>query len=116
MVDQKAKDELAKALKQAQLTEQEKLMQWLPVVAKTSLSGAMAERAQWKKKFKGPGRPHGAVKEGRPSNIELARTFLEQKPASNKSDSALKEAIGKKWLGRTASITAIDRGLKELSG
>jgi hypothetical protein len=49
-------------------------------------------------------------------NKQMAREFVQQK-RSNKyiSDSALKARIGKReHLGRSASIEAIDRGLKDL--
>jgi hypothetical protein len=54
-----------------------------------------------------------------PRNVQLAQEFLRRRSISgNLSDTRLKERIGKDLygLGKTASVDAIDDGLKKLSG
>jgi hypothetical protein len=109
MVDPKVKDKLVKALREAQLTEEEKIMQWLPVVANTMRKGAMGERK------------HLYKKSGRPKNEErdkqLAREFLRRRKVTSPrlKDSTLKATIGKEQgLKRSASIEAINKGLQAL--
>ena len=111
MVDQKVKDELAKALKEARRTKEEKVLPWLPVVANTMLKGAVGER---KRLYKKSGRPKNEERDK-----QWAREFLAQrkvKPARIKN-CAIMAAIGKdrRGLSRNASIEAIKRGLEALA-
>ena len=87
---------------------------------------AMLSEADFKHKFEpaaltGIRVREGASRGGRPPpnderNIAMAREFQATRATATNSDTALKASIGKRYgLRRTASIEAIDQGLKKLS-
>jgi len=66
-----------------------------------------------------PGANKGGRKRGETisRDMRLAKEFQRKRLSSPLSDTALKQAIGKKdELGRSASVEAVNRGLKKLSG
>jgi hypothetical protein len=81
------KTRVADALRQARQTEEQKLLAWLPVVAKTLLAGAMAERDRWLERFRRGGRKTAERDE------RWARKYQERRPKSGLSKTALMKSI-----------------------
>jgi hypothetical protein len=87
------------------------------LIARVASALIDARLRQWEAIYRsGGGRKPGATLE---RDIKMAREFQRRKPSAGMSDTALKIDIGRKQrpqLKKSASIEAINRGLKKLSG